>query len=720
MRTRENELRVNRARPSARRGSAGTVLLLVLLGPLLALALPAAEKAATTTPTATISVSGAGFFRDRELRLALNRLLRAELKAYLDSNAIEDAAVILVSALSQAGFQDPKVQIEATLTDGTEVVHEFDPSFAVPLPRPLSARQVRFRLNPGVRSHVEAIEFVGLSALPERQARAFFRTDATLVGTARTNAYSPGKLGRGVDGLLGELRQRGYISAQVKAEIVDETPGGAITLRVTVSEGRRWEVTAILYQRDEDDRVPLPVPEQWVGRPWSPTLQEDIREAIRQVYYREGFPDVGVHVEAEEAGGTGAQVNAEVVATLVSGLPVTVGQVRFSGRVATRESVLRRRVLLKSGDPLDPVMLERARYRIARLGVFDAVDLRYEPPEGEVRDPVFSVREGPRYETHLLFGYGSYEQLRVGVEHRQMNIFGLAHQSRLDLVQSLKSTSGDYSYTVPELFGESIDGTARLFGLQREEIAFTRQEFGLNVSLRHPVSRIGGDAKAGYTLQALRNRRNELSTQLTDESQILVASVNVGLFGDTRDNPLRPRRGYHWSMQLEAADPMFGGEATYQRLELAGAYHTNWGGGRWVHLGLAQGIIATGGSDDSTLPVNKRFYPGGDNSIRGYQRGEAAPRGADGLFIGAKAFLLLNLELEQALTPNWSVVAFVDALGTAVALRDLPFEERLYSVGLGVRYQTLIGPLRLEYGRNLEPRLEDPAGTWQFSIGYPF
>jgi outer membrane protein insertion porin family len=242
----------------------------------------------------------------------------------------------------------------------------------------------------------------------------------------------------------------------------------------------------------------------------------------------------------------------------------------------------------------------------------------------------------------------------------------------------------------------------------------------LNVSLRHPVRQIGGDAKAGYTLQALRNRRNELSTQSTDESQILVASVNVGLFGDKRDNPLRPRHGYHWSMQLEAADPVFGGESTYQRLELAGAYHTNWGGGRWVHLGLAQGIITTGGSDDSTLPVNKRFYPGGDNSIRGYQRGEAAPRGADGLFIGAKAFLLLNLELEQALTPNWSMVAFVDALGTAVALRELPFEERLYSAGLGVRYQTLIGPLRLEYGRNLKPRVSDPAGTWQFSIGYPF
>jgi outer membrane translocation and assembly module TamA len=118
--------------------------------------------------------------------------------------------------------------------------------------------------------------------------------------------------------------------------------------------------------------------------------------------------------------------------------------------------------------------------------------------------------------------------------------------------------------------------------------------------------------------------------------------------------------------------------------------------------------------------VNKRFYPGGDNSIRGYQSGEAAPRGAGGLFVGAKSYTLVNLELEQALVGQWSVVAFADALGTAVALRDLPFSERLYAVGLGVRYQTLIGPVRLEYGRNLNPRPPDPSGTWHLTIGYPF
>ena len=114
------------------------------------------------------------------------------------------------------------------------------------------------------------------------------------------------------------------------------------------------------------------------------------------------------------------------------------------------------------------------------------------------------------------------------------------------------------------------------------------------------------------------------------------------------------------------------------------------------------------------------FFPGGDGSIRGYQEGAAAPRDASGLFIGAKAYTQFNLELEQALTSKWSAVVFFDALGTAARLADLPWQEKLYSAGVGVRYQTVIGPVRLEYGHNLNPRQRDPSGTVLLSIGFPF
>jgi len=91
---------------------------------------------------AKLSVDGVGVLRDREFRIALNRLLAAEIKETLDANAIEDAAVILSSSLGDEGFQQPRIDIEVVLEDGSEKQLTFDPTFANPLPRPLNAREV--------------------------------------------------------------------------------------------------------------------------------------------------------------------------------------------------------------------------------------------------------------------------------------------------------------------------------------------------------------------------------------------------------------------------------------------------------------------------------------------------------------------------------------------------------------------------------------------------
>jgi len=428
-----------------------------------------------------------------------------------------------------------------------------------------------------------------------------------------------------------------------------------------------------------------------------------------------------VAVDAVASDAMDGRREVAVTVRVTPGQAVTLGGVRFEGNEHTREQVMRRRVRTDEGDPLNPLALERARYRISRLGVFRSVEVDYEPPEGEVRDAVFTVEELPRWDASLLAGYGSYEQVRGGVELQQVNLFGRAHTSRFQLVQSLKSTRGEYSYTVPELFGESVDGTARIFGLRREEQAFDREEYGGTAGVRRRIPWIRAEGSLAYTYQSLSNQDNRLTTRALDEDNVKVASIDLGLTKDRRDNPLRPRRGYRLFAQAELASESLGGEVDYQSFELGATYHTRWGRSRWLHFGLTHGAITQlGAADGQLIPVNKRFYPGGDSSIRGYQKDEAAPRGPDGRFVGAETYTLLNVELEQAITNTWSVVVFFDALGEAAELEAYPWDERLYSVGLGVRYQTIVGPVRLEYGRNVNPRADDPSGTLHFSVGFPF
>ena len=671
---------------------------------------------------AEFHVDGLGWWDDHEMRVSLERLLGDERGATVDANAIEDAAFLLVSAIAEKGFLKPVIEIEFTPVSGEIGKFTFDATLATPLPRPLSAKAVKFRVTQGVRYVVDAVRIDGLVALPTSTAREYFQPNKGLFGGGEARAYTPSRLNRALDALRDELRRKGYADAQVRAaEVKIDDHTGKVGLVVEVVEGPRWDVATLRFAGAEATGVALDFGGEFEHRPWSTLFQQDVRERVRQVFFKAGFSDMRITLAAATGAENAGVKPVDVTATIAPGPLVHVGQVRFEGNERTREAVLRRRIQVATGDPLDPRVFEQASHGLSRLGVFKKIELRYEPADGEVRDPVFAVEEGRRWDANLLLGYGSYEQARAGVELRQMNLFGRAHRTRLELVESMKSSRGEYSYTVPELVGESIDGTAKLFGLQREEPDFRRKEYGATFELKRPLPWFSIDGTLGYTFQSLRNTNNDLSTSSVDQKQVNVASVDLGLTSDRRDSPLRPRHGARFFSRLEVASRNFGGQTDYQRLELGAAYHTSWGGSRWIHLGITHGVILTSGaSDDLLLPVNKRFFPGGDGSIRGYQAGEASPRGPDGRFLGAKTYLLANAELEQALTSTWSAVVFGDALGMAARLSDYPFSEKLYSVGVGVRYQTLIGPVRIEYGRNVNPRRGDPGGTLQVALGVPF
>jgi outer membrane protein insertion porin family len=200
----------------------------------------------------------------------------------------------------------------------------------------------------------------------------------------------------------------------------------------------------------------------------------------------------------------------------------------------------------------------------------------------------------------------------------------------------------------------------------------------------------------------------------------MVGEFLLDVSQDRRDSPLNPQRGYRLSASLEYASPNLGGEVGFQHLELAASGHLPLGAGRWIHVGVRHGVAATWNRPADNLPFARRFFPGGENSVRGFKEGEASPRDDQGNYIGAETYLSGSVELEQAITPKWSLVAFVDGVDFAADLGDYPGNEQLYSAGGGIRWKTIIGPLRLEYGYNLNPRPQDPVGTLLFSLGCPF
>ncbi len=671
---------------------------------------------------AEIRVKGLGWFGDREAARSLELLLGEQSQRDLDAAAIEDAALILFHRLEEDGWLRPQITAVLDQPDGTHTEHPLTASLEPPLDRALAARRALFMVDRGTRFLVRNVSFSGNPGMPVEEARSFFANQGTLLQRAADRLYSPGRMRQAAANLEEELRLRGH--AEVRAAVTDATlhDDGAVDLTVAIEAGPLWRVGELKVEAGEG---PAPPPETWghrISRRWSPLWRQDTLALLRRWYYERGHPDVQVRLTGE-AGPAGENAERPVTVTVhvTPGPEVRLGRVEFTGNDHTRRASLRRFIDLQTGEPLDPVRVDRAQARLLQLGIFNRVDLHYAEAEPGVRDATFALVEGRRHETSLLAGYGSYEQLRGGVEWRHYNLFGRAHSASLQLVQSIKSSAAEARYTVPDVLGTNASGSARLSALRREELAFVRKEYGAQFTLARPLPAWRATATASYSFQRLGVSDSELADRAAGSSSTNVASLELRLVRDLRDNPMRPRRGYRTFVQAEAASQLLGSRVDYQRLTAGASYHTSWGSGRWVHVALEHAVLTTFGADhDRDLPANVRFFPGGDGSIRGYRRGAAAPLSPTGEFIGAKTTLLASVELEQALTRKLSATVFLDGLGTAARLADYPFKDRLFSIGAGLRYHTIVGPIRLEYGHNLNHRAFDPTGTWLLSVGLPF
>ena len=700
------------------RSSFGFRLVLILAATCLRL-----EVQATETNRAELKISGYGFLGDRQLKKMLETLRPAKPKPeYYDANFIEDAALLLNSKLRRDGYLKPRIVANVTLNSGKISTFEWRDAEREPLPRPMFARKVQFKIHKGVLYHYASVEFQGLQSMPEKEARAFFVETGALLPLKRGRIYTPDKVKQGISNLKETLERRGFGSNSVEvAHLSQDDYSGAVSVQLKVAKGPRSFVRSIrkeIYLESTNQVLESTI--VTTNAIFSPVWAQDFKQSIRTFYFHQGYPDVTVDLLTKDQTNHGNTIELNLLAKVFTGPSVALHKVKFEGYKKTRLSSLEQRVHLDEGQKLDRAKVEEGRYRLARLGIFDSVELKYDIASANERDVIYSVKEGKRVDLSMLAGYGSYEMLRGGLEFEQFNVFGLAHHSRLRLIQSFKSSSADYTYNIPEFFGRDIDLFFTASGLRREEVSFLREEYGGGAGVRKYFKSTSTDLSVRYQYQVLSAADAQPGVAAEGLTNAAVGTIITELRHDRRDNPLYPRRDYKVFSNLELGSSYLGGDANYQRFEAAGSYHFPLYDGAWMNLGLSHGVVLTIGARDRDLPFNRRFFPGGEHSIRGYQEGEASPRDATGQFVGAESYLLGNVEFEQALTRSFSLVIFSDSIGFARDLNNYPLNEALFSAGAGLRWKTIVGPIRLEYGHNLNPRPGDPSGTIHFSMGFPF
>lgn len=682
-----------------------------------------AEAPQPPAEPAEISVSGYGLFGNRELK----RMLRATLMgkwqpAEFPASFIEDAALLLTSRVKRDGFLQPQILVRMTLPDGSTQSVKAADLIERPLERGIKVRHAEFRIRKGKLYYFADIRIDGLDVMSKKAAQAYFMETDTLLKTKGGRVYTPDRLKRGIASLTSVLERKGYQQASVKAADVqvDDVTGGVI-VRIQVNQGRRHMIRSVRQEYFGERHSSLAKTNTVVvNKPYSQLWLQDHSLSLKTNLYHQGYPDAGVNTRILRSTPSAGVINLDLVAAVDAGSQVWVGDVKLRGQKHTSEKFMASRVPLKSGDLLDRIEAEKGRSQLSRLGIFNDVELRYDQVGEHTRDIILEVQEAKRLNLSLLFGWGSYELLRGGFMADAVNLWGRAHYARLKVIQSLKSSRGEFSYTIPALLKRDVDLFVQSSGLRREEIDFTRVEYGGGIGLHKYFARASTDVTFRYNYEILSAEDTRPAIATDGLVSPAVGSLIADVRFDRRDSPLYPRRGYKVFATVESANAALGGDANYQRFEVSPSWHQPLGGGRFLHAGIAHGVAISPGDVAENLPFNRRFFPGGDHSIRGFQDGEASPRNEEGEIVGAESYLLATVELEQALTPKWALVVFMDWLGAARRLGDYPFDDTLVSIGGGIRWKTVIGPVRLEYGHNLERRPKDPAGTLHFSLGFPF
>jgi translocation and assembly module TamA len=200
--------------------------------------------------------------------------------------------------------------------------------------------------------------------------------------------------------------------------------------------------------------------------------------------------------------------------------------------------------------------------------------------------------------------------------------------------------------------------------------------------------------------------------------EYLIASVPLQYVWDNRDNKLNPTKGFRFLAYAEPSYDILSGAAFVKLKGEGSAYQALDDGGKMVAAGrLAMGSIL--GASLQEVPADRRFYAGGGGSVRGYAYQGIGPKDDDDQPIGGLSWFETSAELRIAMTDTIGIVPFVDA--GSVSTRQFPdFSDVKVGAGVGVRYLTPFGPLRVDAAVPLNPGRGDPDFGIYAGIGQAF
>ena len=461
---------------------------------------------------------------------------------------------------------------------------------------------------------------------------------------------------------------------------------------------------------------------------YQPNLQKDI-ERLVNFYLNQGVRGTEIRVRIERMG----ENLFSVFFSLKEGKKVKIERIVITGNAVTKRRTIIRELRVKEGEYAFYRRIRESRRRLEKLGIFTEVKIDEIPISVEKENLIISVREGKRNYAGLGAGletrserqtfalWNNPVRLRGTAEFIRSNVLGSAAQLSLVGQLSFKERRGVFSWEQPYFFGLPVQTYMNAWLEREERESFTFDRQGVSLTAIKSVS------KDLLFLTTMRWARTNFVILLIEESEVdrqhrpfSATSISGSFIWDRRDEPFNPEKGSFLSFVVERAFPLLKSDSNYLKSFIKYKQFIPVFSGVTFSATSRLGL----GGGRKPIPVHERFFAGGSNSFRGARFDELGPKDpVSQKPVGGEALVLLNFELTFPL-----VSGIKDLSGALFYDKGNVFEETEHfsmaalkdAVGVGIRYRTPLGPVRLEVGWNLDAENGETKPLVFITIGNVF
>ena len=649
-------------------------------------------------------------------------------EAAVDPDLVEEGRVRVTRYMQQEGYFDAVVGVET-------IEAEVDPKLG-------NAIQINYTIMPGAKHEIVGVRIDG---------NQHFTTDDI---RRRIKSRKGEWLNRGVFSadILEEDRQTieaMYRNAGFEGTTVTATPQDvdhAITVVIHIVEGRQLPIEVIEFAGNDrisskELREALGIKE---GNTYTPGVVDEARASLTRYYYSRGYADARVERTVQRIeSNNGMRVSFQIT----EGPTYIVGSILVAGNTITKDKVIRRTSRLQEYKPYDPEMILEAQQRLYATGLFSRVEVvALEQGLPGIRNVLIQVEDAKPIVLTYGVGYQEFEQARGSFEISHNNLFGLNRSISFRTRASRRERLGQATYHEPRLGNHELDGFASSFieHSQRPFYCTNRTDFSLQVLKRFSVQnnllltssyQIADMNCLGVNPHAPTNKDDpSVASQIGPCTICQIGRIGGSWITDHRNDPVNPTTGSFSTTTLQIANGLFGSELDFTSLFNQSSHYSPLGSGvlatsvrfGWNHPYGRTAEFAPG--QRQQLPATERYFAGGSTTLRGFGLDEARPPSIPDLQ-GGNVLTIGNVEYRVPLrafplSGLWGAL-FYDTGNVFPRIADVHLSEFTHTAGFGLRYQTPVGPARLDFGINLKPE-KRPDGTPEprlkvsFTLGNPF